>query len=187
MKKFCFIILLCSHQLLAQETTFKTNYSIELDPIAYVLKGYSFHGIIQPSSHISFDLGIFGIEEPEGFSGNDGFKIRQNGFGIKANYHFLEGTTRGLYTGLNIGYATVDATHNTSLAVANGNNITIGAQMGYRFFFHKPQEGIQKGLYLVPWFSYGYVVHTKAVKFTNLQYDNSNWLFFPTIHIGYRF
>jgi hypothetical protein len=145
MKKFCFIILLCSHQLLAQETTFKTNYSIELDPIAYVLKGYSFHGIIQPSSHISFDLGIFGIEEPEGFSGNDGFKIRQNGFGIKANYHFLEGTTRGLYTGLNIGYATVYATHNTSLAVANGNNITIGAQMGYRFSFINRKKVFKSG------------------------------------------
>lgn len=187
MKKLCFMFCLVAYQLSAQTSVFKTNYSLELDPIAYVLKGYSFHGILQPSPRISFDVGIFGIEEPEGFSGNEGFTIQQRGFGIKANYHFQEGTTRGLYTGFNIGYATADATHKASRATANGNNITVGAQLGYRFFLSKPKDGIQKGLYIVPWFSYGYVINTKEVVFSNLAYDNSNWLFFPTVHFGYRF
>jgi hypothetical protein len=86
MKKAIITMMLVSLSLvlLAQENERKSRFELEIDPIAYVLNGYSVHGIYV-FNKTRFDIGVFGIEQPEGFDGNDGFKVKIQGVGAKIN------------------------------------------------------------------------------------------------------
>ncbi|MFC0186133.1 hypothetical protein SAMN04515674_12362 [Pseudarcicella hirudinis] len=188
MKKI-FTLFLCfqGYQSLSQIPDNFPSFGVEVDPVAYILKGYSLHGIYQPFSNWSFDLGVFGIEEPEGYSGNSGFRVTHKGFGVKAHYHFNGKTTRGLYTGFSFGYSRTEAVYKQSGESAGGHGLGFGPHIGYRFFLNKPKEGIQRGLYITPWVGVDYSLPAEKIDFEKQKYQESRWTFFPTVHFGYRF
>ncbi len=186
MKKLLILSLVMLSAFAGQAQTEKTapTLEIEVDPVAYILSGYSFHAIYQPG-RFRFDAAVFGIMIPESFHGNKGFKVNMNGFGIKA--HYLVKGTRGLFAGIGTGYITTNVTLEESGEKQTGGAIGIGPEVGYRIFFQKPVDGRQKGFYLSPWMGLSYNFIPDKINFRNHGYKEQRWTFFPTIHIGYRF
>jgi len=186
MKKLILVLMVisCSAVMAQQAANANRALHVEVDPIAYALKGYSVHGIYQVNK-FSFDAGIFGIQPPEGYTGNKGFREKMNGAGIKTHYHFSG--VKGWFTGLSAGYVVMDVKHKASGSSDKVKSVDIAADAGYRFFFWKDQEGNPTGLYLMPWVSVGYEVYHEKVNIIEKEYKQQPVSFFPTVHIGYRF
>jgi hypothetical protein len=83
-------------------------FEVEADPIAYILNGYSLHGVFV-SHRIRTDLGVFGIQQPEGYGGNRGFQVYSKGVGMKVNY--LLGNKHKWFSGLGFGYSHNNVQH----------------------------------------------------------------------------
>lgn len=166
----------------SEKLTIKKTFEIEIDPIAYVMNGYSIHGVYN-YNRIRFDLGFFGIEQPSSITGNTDFKTMTTGFGLKVNY-LLSGV-RGTYAGVDIGYAENEVSNNTNEIKDTGHSISFGGHIGYRFFLFAKKENALSGLYLTPWAGLSYNLIYDEVKFEN--YKEGNLGYFATLHLGYRF
>lgn len=184
MKQIALLIALVSGTLMAQneKLQFKRTLEIEVDPIAYVMKGYSVHGIYN-HNHFRYDLGVYGIETPGKLTGNKDYQIRNTGFGLKANY--MIGKVNGLYAGIDAGYGQTKATQNESKLSDLGHNISIGTHVGYRLFLFPNSRGPVSGIYLTPWAGISYN-HTYD-KIQLPGYKDSKLGYFATFHVGYRF
>ncbi|MBS1636143.1 MAG: hypothetical protein JST26_09520 [Bacteroidetes bacterium] len=185
MKKLFFLIItVAAGSLAAQQDslTFKKTFELEVDPIAYALKGYSVHGIYN-HNHFRFDLGFYGIETPGELTGNKGFTVRNSGFGLKANYMFRK--VNGFYGGVDLGYGKTIATETESNLKDTGHNISVGTHIGYRFFLFPRQHNALHGLYLTPWAGISYNYAHDAITLGN--YKESSLGYFATFHVGYRF
>lgn len=184
MKKFILAISLLAARLQAQEGSlaFKKTVEIEIDPIAYLLNGYSVHGIYN-HQHFRFDLGYYGIETPGKLTGNENYHIRSTGFGLKVNY--LIKKVNGFYTGVDMGYGETTATENDSKFEDKGHNLSLGGHLGYRLFLFPHQHNALNGLYITPWAGISYNHVYDKIKFAN--YKDSKLGYFATFHVGYRF
>jgi hypothetical protein len=184
MKKLILLLTILSGQFAAQTDPlkFKKTFEIEIDPIAYLLKGYSVHGVYN-LNHFRFDLGVFAIETPGSLIGNKGYEIRSSGYGLKVNYMFDK--VNGLYAGLDFGYGEVKATNSESSAADTGHNVSLGAHLGYRIFLFPKSENALQGIYLTPWAGVGYNHFYDEIKFND--YKDNRLGYFATFHIGYRF
>ena len=183
--KYLFLILLLTtmvyHQAVAQSKESQNSFDIEADPIAFILKGYSFH-IGYMVSHVRFDAGFYGIEQPSSFVGNDKFSIFSSGIGIKADYYFQN--NKGLFTGLQSDYYTDKITLKVNDNTQTINNISIGLRGGYRVVFGNKERN---NFYLVPWVALIYSPNAEKIFFGQENYQQSAWSVFPTLHVGYRF
>lgn len=186
MKRFIFTTLFMLPFLVAnaQDNKLKNSWEIEIDPIAYILKGYSLHGIYQVN-HFRYDLGVFGIQQPESYHGNKGYSLMSRGFGAKASY-LIKGIP-GFYTGLSTGMAFHESQNTTSLEKTHGRSASIGIILGYRLFFKNSKSPDLKGLYITPWASFDYNYHFNKMAFGGYNFRMKTFSIFPTIHIGYRF
>lgn len=186
-KLFTFLVIasLANNLVFAQKEKGKSSLGIEIDPMAYILKGYSVHGVYHSAGRWSYDLGIFGIEEPEFYSDNKDFKIKHNGAGIKVHYHLHGIDTKGFYVGLGSSYSKTEATEKESKIKNSGSALDLGMHGGYRFFMFKNNNG--KGLYLTPWISLDYHLYQDKIKFEKVDFKQNSLSVFPTVHVGYRF
>lgn len=184
MRQLLMVLVLISQQAMAQNKTFEARKTIEVevDPIAYALKGYSLHGIYA-HKRLRFDLGVFGIEQPGSITGNKDFTTMTRGFGLKVNY-IITGI-RGLYAGLDAGYAANDVKDKNTMQTDIGHNLSLGAHAGYRFFLFPKKSNFLSGLYITPWAGISYNHVYDEVKLTG--YKEGNVGYFATVHIGYRF
>ena len=193
MKKLLVLIsvVLISANLMAQQQAEKKKGHIELevDPIAYFLKGYSFHAGYQ-LNRFRYDLGIFGLETPEAFTSNDKYLEKSNGVGVKADY--LPGKhAGGFFVGLEADYTwTKVSIKNNNAPHQKAEAFAAGIRGGYRFMFGKSANS-QKGFYITPWVGIDRIFHTKDVNFPGNrvlpEYKQEDWRFFPTVHLGWRF
>ncbi|NML21252.1 autotransporter outer membrane beta-barrel domain-containing protein [Pseudoflavitalea sp. G-6-1-2] len=184
-------VLCVSASIYAQQATEKKKGHIELevDPIAYFLKGYSFHAGYQ-LNRIRYDVGVFGLETPEAFTSNDDYLEKSNGVGIKADY-LLGKKAGGFFVGLEADYTwTKVSIKKSTVPSQTGEAFAAGIRGGYRIMFGRSANA-QKGFYLTPWIGIDRIFHTKNVHFpaqgTRAKYKQEDWRFFPTIHLGWRF
>lgn len=168
----------------AQKNILRSTWEVEIDPIAYILNGYSAH-IIYQKNHLRYDLGFFGIKQPEAFHGNKGYTVTSLGVGVKTTY--LINGIPGFFTGLGSGLAFHKAQNSTSLEKADGISAGLGVILGYRVFFRNVKSPNLKGLYFSPWVSFDYNYSFRKIAFTDYDFKNKTFSIFPTIHIGYRF
>lgn len=161
----------------------KAHFDVELDPIAYALKGFSVHLGYQKNV-IRYDAGVFGLDEPSSFSVNKDFKVRLKGFGIKAIY--MGNKPGGWFAGIGTDYGFVNATHKLTGDQKKGNTIGIGINGGYRVLVGKTAK-TGSGLYFSPWLGVDKVFFVKKPVFTSTTYKEQNIRFFPTVHVGWRF
>ena len=184
MKRLIFCFALLGNQLMAQTETlsFSKTWELEVDPLAYLLHGYSVHGIYN-HKHLRFDAGIFGIEQPAAITGKKDFKVITRGFGLKVNYMIKK--VNGMYAGLDLGYAANEVTFKESDRTDTGHNLSLGAHAGYRFFMFPQKANALGGIYLTPWAGISYNHVYDAVKLDN--YKERALGFFATFHLGYRF
>jgi hypothetical protein len=184
MKKLLFFLFLVSTKVVAQSPrlAFRNTLEIEIDPIAYTLKGYSFHAIYN-HNHFRYDAGFFGLENPAIFTGNTGFTTKTTGFGVKADYMFKR--TNGVYAGLDAGYLSNGITEKETGKSNASKSIVVGTHIGYRLFLFPGKSNALSGLYLSPWTSLGYNYTYEKSGFNT--YKEKPVAVFATVHVGYRF
>lgn len=184
MKQLIFLFACLSGQLMAQNANLpmKKTWEIEVDPLAYMLHGYSVHAVYN-HQHLRFDGGIFGIEQPAAITGKKDFRVMTRGFGLKVNYMIKR--VNGVYAGLDFGYAANEVTVKETNAKDTGHNLSAGAHVGYRFFLFPRKSGFWHGLYLTPWAGISYNHLYDKVDLPD--FDENNLGFFATFHVGYRF
>jgi hypothetical protein len=186
MRKFSVLLAVLSlgvsYGLKAQSLRSQNKIEIEIDPLAYVLKGYSFH-FIYTHNHIRYDAGIFGLEQPKSLSGNKKFKAVSKGVGFKVNYQFKP--LNSFYTGVDVGIGKTKVTSNITGDSDTNNDINIGIHVGYKVFPFAKKHNFLKGLYLTPWVGVSYNYFYNTVKF--FDYKENPVGYFATVHLGYRF
>lgn len=160
------------------------HFEIEIDPLAYLLKGYSLHTAVTYSG-VRTSLGIFAIKPPTFLLQNDAFSVYTSGFDFKTDYLF--GDIRGFYAGLQL------TCSKDRIELRDGKEgkvdlwgLNIGVRTGYRFMFGK-KENQYKGFYFTPWVAIIYNPFAKTIQYETHEYSQANWVPFPTFHAGWRF
>jgi hypothetical protein len=181
---FVMMALLISASVLGQsEKNSRGHLELEADPIAYFLKGYSFHAGYQKNS-FRYDAGLFGIELPKSFSKNHDFIERSKSFGFKADY--VGAKAKGWFVGAETDYTSVSATYKITSQKKDGNELGIGIRGGYRFLFGKSSNE-NKGFYITPWIGIDKIITTSRIVFHETEYKPQGIRIFPTVHAGWRF
>jgi hypothetical protein len=176
-------ILVFPLQSNAQRQPVQNRFELEADPIAFIFNGYSLH-TGYTMSHMRFDIGVFGIKQPNFPLENKSFSIFSSGAGIKADY--LLRKNRGIFFGLQSDYATDKIRLKTSKDSQSVSCFTLGLRTGYRFMLGNEEHQF-KGIYLAPWVALIHSFNPANITNSGQQYIQPNWSIFPTIHLGYRF
>ncbi|HMQ08866.1 MAG TPA: hypothetical protein PKC30_16315 [Saprospiraceae bacterium] len=167
-----------STQLFAQSEQ-KKGFDIEVDPIAFVLNGFSFHGGYLTGAW-RFDLGVFGLNIPGWAHGNDAFEARAIGAGWKAD-RFFRRKPDGFFVGIEGNISKTTITHKSLEENLDRVEYSLGIRGGYRW-----NTGLGN-LYVTPWLGLGYILNAKDVQLNGDIYKSSFFQPFPTVHIGWKF
>jgi hypothetical protein len=159
----------------------RAQMEIEVDPVAYALKGYSVHVGEVMGEKSRVQVGAFGYEIPKFYGGNDDFSRRGNGVTVKYDRFLGRRRTKGLFVGLDGNFTRTRYTLDATGEKTYRNDVTIGLRVGYRF-------EVGSHLYVTPWFSCGYVFNPgPPVVIDGQRFDRNSFGFFPTVHVGWRF
>ena len=173
-KLFAFLVL--SGLFFSAKANEKLSFEIEVDPIAYMLKGYSLHGIYI-LEQTKIDLGIFGLELPS-TSPNKEFTVTFKGFGFK--YDYFGNSIEGFFTGIQASMAWVDVSLNNSSAEASRTVYNLGIRSGYRWSWGH--------FFVSPWMSVDYnILPEDNINLEGKKYEHQPFTIFPTVHLGYSF
>lgn len=183
MKYICIIILslLCTVANLQAQTGKSEKlhpFAIEVDPIAYILSGYSIHGLYQYKK-FRFDVGIYGLKQPQFYSDNKDFTTRTMGVGFKTNYFLNRSET--WFIGAGLGWTKERIEQKISSRREKQNFIGLGVHTGLRFNLFKTR------FYISPWVSLDYNFPLDKIQFESDEYKTKKISIFPTIHLGYKF
>ncbi|KHD87009.1 MAG: hypothetical protein OM95_16810 [Bdellovibrio sp. ArHS] len=163
--------------LLFLSSSAQAQWALEVDPLAYLAKGYSGHLIYQSSYGFSIDLGAFGMDFPDFAEPHDGFNTRFKGYGVKINYHGSR--LDGAYWGVSGGTNEFEIEQTTTYEKQNTTINSVGVQFGYRWG--------QNGFYISPWIGFDYVIDPPTLQFSSKSYEFPKVNVFPTVHLGYQF
>lgn len=175
------VMLMMAGEIFAQKSQ---RIELEIDPIAYALKGYSVH-LIHVQNRWRKDLGVFAIQQPEGYGPNVGYKVYSAGVGAKLNYLLNKKET--WFAGIGGGYVENNIKHIVSAQTAVQKLVSFGVHAGYRWSPFRNSGSAFKGLYIAPWASLDYNHTLNAVRFDAGPYKQAKLSVFPTVHLGYKF
>lgn len=153
------------------------GWLVEVDPLAYALRGYSFHGGYHFSSGLTLDLGIYGLHVPESVGSQKSYQTQFQGYGGKI--HYTGKSPDGFFAGIGFGQSQVTALEIISREEVSGEVQTAGVQFGYRVDIGK--------LYITPWVGFDYALKELKMSTTNTTYEHQRFSVFPTVHLGYQF
>jgi len=178
MNKILLIFFVLPLYLIAQETK-QSAWDIDIDPLAYLLNGYSVH-LGYEASNIRYDIGVFGLTVPEWSHGKENFEHLFNGFGMKADYLFDD--FGGLFLGSSFSVGFHEYKHLPSSKSISQTHYSLSGRTGYRFF-------IGDHFMISPWFSVGYQLNdTKQIVIENEPFkEKSKIRYFLTVHVGWKF
>ncbi len=175
MKRVRLFVLLLVLWFCTMETGF-AQVQVEVDPIAYLLKGYSVHmGYLFQTSKV--DAGVFGLEVPKSIHGNAAFTVKMGGFGLK--WHYFGKSTGGFYAGIGTGYSGTKYSANGETRTVN--SFSVGVEAGYRIEF----QGT--GFYICPWLGLDHDFGPKNIFVAGKSFKLGEITPFPTVHLGWKF
>lgn len=153
------------------------QWEVEADPIAFALSGYSAH-LGYRIGDFRLDVGVFGLETPEAWHGNDGWSTRTNGVGVKLDF---VGSGRGFFAGVEADAGRTRYTLDERSQSVSRTGFAAGARVGYRFLF-----GDSK-FYIAPWVGVARNFGDLGVTIADRTFDEDRVRIFPTVHVGWRF
>lgn len=159
-------------------STARAQVEVEADPIAYVLDGYSGH-LAYVFNPVRVSVGVFGVDVPEFFHGNEGWALSSRGATMKVDY--LIPNLGGFFVGLDTGYQRATLTLESTSASEDQDVFGVGARTGYRVTFPGT------GFYLVPWVSVSYLFNPDDVVLDGETFEQGSVQVFPTVHLGWQF
>jgi opacity protein-like surface antigen len=154
------------------------RFDVEVDPIAYVARGYSLHAGLS-WLRLRLDLGAFGAHVPEFMHGQPGFEDRMQGYGAKLDV-FLVDASGGPFLGVEGGWLEQRIVDTESHLSAGTNAWSAGVRAGWLF-------NLPGNFFVRPWVGVGYRFGELPVQVGERTFEQSHLLIFPTFHLGYRF
>ncbi len=154
------------------------HLDVEVDPTAYILSGYSVH-VGLGYQRVRLDLGVFAMDLPEMFHGNEGWDASFDGAGAKVQW-FPFAEQRGLWVDASIGVSRRTATLVETGRSQRDTTLGIGIDAGYRF-------ALPYNLYVTPWAGISRDLEDTDVMLDGKRFTKSAWTPFAAVHIGYRF
>jgi hypothetical protein len=154
------------------------HLDVEVDPLAYVLKGYSLH-VALGWKRFRVDLGAFAMEVPGEIQGNKDFDVSFTGYGAKLQYFAFAEQHRG-FVGVdaNVGRQLLERVGTTMSS--RDLRVSLGVNAGWRFM-------LGQRLYATTWIGVSYGTKTNDVNLAGATYTTSRINVFPAVHLGYRF
>ncbi len=154
------------------------RFDAEVDPIAYVARGYSLHVGIN-WERLRLDLGAFGAQVPEFMHGQTGFEDRMDGYGAKLDVFLLDPSS-GPFVGIEGGWLEQHLVDTATQLSADTDAWSLGGRVGW--LFNLPGD-----FFLRPWVGVGHRFGELQVNVGERTFEQSSLLVFPTFHFGYRF
>jgi hypothetical protein len=156
----------------------RLHLDLEVDPIAYVFSGYSFHAGLG-WKRVRLDLGAFGMELPSFVQSNRDFDVSFTGFGAKLQY-FAFAEQQGGFVGVDSGVTWERAERTGSQMASRDRQVSVGVNAGWRFTFGDH-------FYATPWLGVSYTFGTTSTTLGGSTFEPVRLNVFPTVHLGYRF
>ena len=150
----------------------------EIDPTAYLLKGFSLH-VGLGWERWRLDLGNFALAVPRFVHGNSDYDVSFDGYGAKLQY-FLFAEQRGGFVGVDGGINKLFLQRRGTDLAARRTQYGMGVNAGWRFL-------ITTDLYATVWAGVSYVFNARDVTLADRTHDGQPWSPFAALHIGYRF
>jgi hypothetical protein len=176
---FTILITVTHYSELRAQSPHDRGFDIDIDPIAFALNGFSFHGGYITGPY-RFDLGIFGLDIPEWLHGNEEFSSSFVGAGWKVD-RFFKGYADGFFAGVDGGISRLNVTHTATNTDKDRLQYMLGIRGGYRW-----NTGLGN-LFVTPWIGLGYVLNAKDIEIDGDLFESSAFTPFPTVHIGWKF
>ena len=159
-------------------TQAQADLYLEADPITYGLNGHSLHLGIQGGG-FRFQIGAFNAEYPDSFKDNENFDVTQGGYGFKIDYYGKN--PEGGFIGIEYGATTAKYQLKTGGEEIEQDVRLLGIRTGYKM-------KIGKSLYVMPWIGVDKnLSDTEPVSIGSEEYQVSEWVVFPTVHVGFYF
>jgi hypothetical protein len=98
---------------------------------------------------------------------------------LKADYFPIR-PAKGLFVGVQSDFSHDRYRFDSTSEDVHRNNFRLGPRLGYRF-------DVGHHLYISPWCSVVYQFDARDVVLSGHRYKQSNYTFFPTVHLGWRF
>jgi hypothetical protein len=154
------------------------RFDMEVDPLAYVARGYSLHLGLN-WERFRFDLGAFGALVPEFFHGQKDFESHMDGYGAKLDVYLLDPQS-GPFLGIEGGWLHQQIIDSRTNLVGDVDSWAAGGRVGWLF-------DLPAHFYIKPWLGVGYRFGDNDVRVGARTFEQSSLLLFPTFHLGYRF
>lgn len=155
------------------------QFSIETEPVAYLLGGAGITGSYQYGSW-TYSIEAYGeLKVPESQHGNEGFAAGLKGVILQAE-RFITGTD-GFYIGPEFGIATAEI----KLKSTNERKTYTGYSVGLRAGYHW-DTGLGN-LYLSPVAGLGYTLNNKDIEIDNKTFESDPFMPWATVGIGWSF
>jgi hypothetical protein len=170
---------------------YSSRLSVEIDPIAFLFRGYSLHLRYQPmfSEKLLVGLGTYAHDLPETMidfnSANRdmGWDVRIKSAYLLYGEFYIKQANNGWFIGEQIGFQSFKVSIERELSGStNFNNVLLMTYLGYSWH---PYKG---SFYIKPWIGLGYTEKIDGINKTGaMKYDISPFFPYFTFHAGYTF
>ena len=203
MKRIFLMTLLSSVILATTSSVFAQDYipiftkryssrlSLEIDPVTFLLKGYSLHARYQPmfSERLLIGVGTYALDLPDAIVD---FNKENRDMGWEARIrsaYFLYGefypgnANHGWFIGEQIGFQSYKVSNETEVSgTTSFNTILLMTYAGYSWH---PYKG---SFYIKPWIGLGFTEKIDGInQVGGLKYEVGPFFPFFTFHVGYTF
>jgi len=158
-----------------------SGWEVEVDPIAFALKGYSAHVGPRIGSW-KFDVNTasedFTSDQTKTFLNQANFLAKFVSYGAKVDYIGESG--KGWHVGIQ--YDSSNWSYTSTINNQSATNVVqdVGPRIGYRF--------ARGNFYVDPWIAIlKNISGTNAVNVGGQTFQPQSFLIFPTVHLGFRF
>lgn len=171
--------------------SYSSRLSLEIDPVAFVLKGYSLHVRYQPmfSERLLIGVGTYGLDLPETIVDLNK-ENRDRGWNVRIrSAYFLHGefyprkANYGWFLGEQIGFQSYKVSNTAEAGgSASFNTILLMTYAGYSWH---PYKG---SFYIKPWIGLGFTDKIDGInRVGSAKFDVGPLYPFFTFHAGYTF
>lgn len=171
------LIIVTIEPLKAQDKV--NRFSIETEPVAYILNGAGITGAYQHGSW-TYSIEAYGeLRVPESLHGNEEFKTGVKGLLFQAE-RFITGRS-GFYIGPEFGISSIKFTLKSTGASKTFTGYSVGLRGGYHW-----DMGIGN-LYLSPVAGLGYTLNNKDIEVANKTFERGPLVPWATVGVGWTF
>ena len=153
-------------------------WTLETDPLAFALKGYSLH-VARESGSYRLSAGVFAADVPEWVHGNEGFESSVRGVGLKLHY-YLSPSRSGAFVGTELSSVRTRIERTDLSQAVSRDSLNVGVEAGYR-------HELGRGFYVTPWVAVSYDLDAADVPVGDRVFKWRAAGGFAAIHLGYRF